>query len=352
MTTPSRTPDEGPEPHLFDLVAIGARRWRWTVGLPAVAVTAAALFALLWPSRYTATTTVVPESRSTQRLPAGLAGLAGQLGLNLDLGQAASPRLYAEVVRSRGLLAALLRDSFPDPDQEGRPTELLALLDRGGRSPEDSIAKGVKWLRGRIDAGVEQQTNILAISVSLRDPILAAEVSSRVVDHLNAFNTEQRQSQARERRRFIEGRLEAGRAALAEAENTLSGFYERNRNWQQSYGLTFEEGRLRREVETRQEVILTLTREYETARIEEVNDTPVLTVIDRAVPPRERSFPRFGLSVGIALMLSLLVGGVGALLAEAFERARRADPGRHGAMRNALGAAAAELRSVLTRRRS
>jgi uncharacterized protein involved in exopolysaccharide biosynthesis len=208
----------------------------------------------------------------------------------------------------------------------------------------------VKWLRKRIGAEVQQQTNIVTISVTLDDAELAALVAARVVDHLNEFNTDQRQSQARQRRRFVEGRLDEGRRALQEAENTLRGFYERNRNWQQSYGLTFEEGRLRREVDTRQEVILTLTREYETARIEEVNDTPVLTIIDRAVAPRERSFPRLGLFGGVALALGLLVGAVGALVAEALARARRADQTRYGAMQAALAAARTEFQALILRR--
>lgn len=349
MTAPT-TSAESAEPHLFDLVAIAARRWRWTVALPAVATGVAILLALVWPSRYTARTTVIAENRSAQRLPAGLAGLAGQLGLNLDLGGAQSPKLYAEVVRSQGLLSALLRDSFPDAREPHQPTPLIVLLGIKGKTPADSIAHGVKWLQKRVDAQVEQQTNIVTITVTLRDPELAARVAQGIVAHLNAFNTEQRQSQARERRRFVEARLTDARSALGDAENTLRGFYERNRNWQQSFGLTFEEGRLRREVDTRQEIILTLTREYETSRIEEVNDTPVLTVIDPAVAPRERSFPRLGLFGGIALVLALLLGGVGALVSEALDRARLADPARHGAMRAALVQAGADLRTVLRRR--
>jgi uncharacterized protein involved in exopolysaccharide biosynthesis len=349
VTTPP-SPAEGTEPHLFDLVAIAARRWRWTVALPTVVLTAAVGFALVIPSRYTARTTVIAESRTPKGLPAGLAGLAGTLGLNLDLGQAQSPKLYAEVAKSRGLVTALLRDSFPDRDASDRPTPLIELLGIRGRSSADSVARGVKWLTPRIDAQVEQQTSIVAISVTLRDPGLAAAVTSRIVDHLNRFNTEQRQSQARERRRFVEGRVEAAQGSLADAEGALRAFYERNRNWQQSYGLTFEEGRLRRDVDTRQEVILTLTREYETARIEEVNDTPVLTVIDPAVAPRDRSFPRLGLFGGVALVAGLLFGVVGALLAETLDRARQGDPARHGAMRLALADARADLRAVFARR--
>ena len=59
-----------------------------------------------------------------------------------------------------------------------------------------------------------------------------------------------------------------GQIGEPDAEEQLRGFYERNRSWQQSPQLTFDEGRLRRQVEIRQEVYLTLRREYETARVE------------------------------------------------------------------------------------
>jgi uncharacterized protein involved in exopolysaccharide biosynthesis len=347
-TTP--TPVEGTEPHLFDLIAVVARRWRWTVALPFVTCVVTILVAFLIPSRYTAKTTVIPETRSPTRLPAGLAGLAGQLGLNLDLGSAQSPKLYAEVVKSQGLLAGLLVDSFPDTRDAWQPRPLIHLLGVKGSSTADSMARGVKWLRKRVSADVDPPTGILTIGVTLGDAELAAAVAGRIVVHLNRFNTEQRQSQARERRRFIEARMQDGKRGLEEAEGILRGFYERNRNWQQSFGLVFEEGRLRREVQTRQEVVLTLTREYETARIEEVNDTPVLTVIDAAVPPRDRSFPRLSLFGGMALVASLLVGLTGALLADTLDRARRIDPARAVAMRESLLAALADLKAVFARR--
>jgi uncharacterized protein involved in exopolysaccharide biosynthesis len=55
-----------------------------------------------------------------------------------------------------------------------------------------------------------------------------------------------------------------------------------------------------------QEVFLTLTRENETARIEEVNDTPVITVIDPAITPNERSSPRRT----ILVILAFAFGGI------------------------------------------
>ena len=71
----------------------------------------------------------------------------------------------------------------------------------------------------------------------------------------------------------------------------------------------------------------TLRREYETARIEEVNDTPVITVIEPAVPAPEPSAPHLSVLLGVALLLSSFVGVSWAVAARFVERARQ----RHGA---------------------
>ena len=86
-------------------------------------------------------------------------------------------------------------------------------------------------------------------------------------------------------------------------------FYERNGQWQNSPRLRFEEQQLNRQVAVQQELYLSLRREYETARIEEVNDTPLFTVIDPAVPRRERSGPRRVVWVFVAFLVGVVLLG-------------------------------------------
>jgi tyrosine-protein kinase Etk/Wzc len=74
----------------------------------------------------------------------------------------------------------------------------------------------------------------------------------------------------------------------------------------------------------RQEVYQTLTKAYEEARIAEVRDTPVLTVIDSAVAPVHPSGPRRVLGTTVALIFGAALGILLAYLAAARARARRA----------------------------
>jgi hypothetical protein len=64
----------------------------------------------------------------------------------------------------------------------------------------------------------------------------------------------------------------------------------------------------------------TLRREYETARIEEVNDAPVVTRVDSAVPPQRPQWPRPAplavLALSAGLVIGVLTAAVAALLAD------------------------------------
>src|SRR2546425_7367800 len=311
---------------VLELLNVLLKRWRILIALPLSVAVLVALISIINPATYTASTTFVPEVRTQGRLPSGIAGLAGQLGISLAAEPTESPRFYAAVVRSRELLERILASKYEHPLYTGVAPDsatLLQILEVNGRDSADSLHQGVKALDKLVSVRVDNQTNIVRLSVDARPPALAAAIANRFVAYLNDFNTKTRQSQARERRKFIEERLADGEEELRTTEERLRTFYERNRSWQQAPQLVFEEGRLRRQVEIRQEVYLTLRREYETARIEEVNDTPVITVIDAAVPPERKSKPKRVLFALVAFMLGGIAAVSWAFSAEYLDRMRR-----------------------------
>ena len=312
------------ESSLLALARVMWRHRRATVGFPLVVALATGIVAVLLPPVYTATTTFVPEASSEGHLPTGIAGLATQFGISLGSEASKSPKFYAEVVRSRQLMEHVLLSEYVDPRRvPASPTDstsLLRILGLPGRSSADSLYRGVRKLNGLVSVAVDAQTGIVNLSVDGRYPDLAAAVANRFVAYLNEFNTEYRESQAREQRRFVEQRLADGERVLQDAEEDLRTFYQRNRSWQQAAQLTFEEGCLRRIVDVRQELYLTLNREYEQARMQEVNDTPVITVIDVAAPPVRRSRPQRTLLVLLGLVLGAMVGTFWAAGADYIER--------------------------------
>lgn len=331
---------------LLDLATVLVKQRRLVFGLPVVMAIAAVLISFAMRPSFSASTSFVPEGGANARLPAALAGLAGQFGVSLGAEASRSPRFYADVLKSREVLERILRSYYVDPRGAAQPGDTVRLLDLlmlGGRSGNDSLSKGVRKLRNSISTQVDNQTSIVRLTVDSRFPDLAAGIANRLVTYLNDFNAQTRQSQARERRKFVEQRVTTAEGDLRAAEAAVRSFLERNRSWQQSPQLVFEEGRLRRDVDIRQDVYLTLNREYETAKIEEVNDTPVITVIDPAVPPQLKSSPRRALMIALGLVIGAIVGVFGAFGMEYLERARREEDVSYQAFRGVMANARRDL---------
>ncbi len=326
-TSPAiQAPEFDDHTSIFETLNAILKRWRSALGIPLIVTIVVVVVSLFVPNVYTARTSFVPEAPTETNLPAGLAGIAGQLGINFGSEASQSPRFYAEVVKSRAILDRLLTATYGNtltPADPSDSTTLLTIIRKGQPNRPDSLERAAKKLASLISVTVDAQTNIVTVKVTLPDRDLAASVLQRLIGYLNDFNTQTRQSQARERRKFTEHRVAAVEQELRDAEEALKRFYQANRSWQQSPQLVFEEGQLRRQVDLRQELYRTLRREYETARIQEVNDTPVITVIDAAVPPQQKSGPTRSLWALSAFILSGVLSLFWVFSAEYLDRAKR-----------------------------
>ena len=79
-----------------------------------------------------------------------------------------------------------------------------------------------------------------------------------------------------------------------------------------------------------------LRQQYETARIDEVNNTPVITVVDQAVPPRRREWPRIGLMLVAAAVLGSGLGVLAAAGRELADHWARSNPEQAALLRAAF----------------
>ncbi len=202
----------------------------------------------------------------------------------------------------------------------------VLLPPRAGIDSAVRADRGRRRFARRVNVAVEPRTGVVKLGVTLEDPVTAAAVANRLVVALDEFNTEHRRSQGRARRIFAAGRAADAADTLRKAEADLRYFYERNRERQNSPMLTFEEGQLQRQVTVAQDVYLTLRRELETARIEEVNDTPTLSLVDVAVPPTKPSGPHRLLNTLLGTLFAVAVVWWCLYLVESSLAAERAVP--------------------------
>lgn len=217
-----------------------------------------------------------------------LAGLAAQFGVQLpQQGQAQSPDFYVSLLDSREILAQAGARAY------GVASDSLSLsqyLGIEGATQALVESKVVTRLARDIDAQVEIKTGVIRLSVRARNADLAHQLNATLLDLLNDFNLRTRQSQARAERVFAEQRLGEVRDSLRVAEDRMQGFLQRNRDFRNSPELSFQQDRLARDVALQQGVSQTLLQAYEQAKLQEVRDIPVLTIVERPeLPPRPDS---------------------------------------------------------------
>jgi tyrosine-protein kinase Etk/Wzc len=264
---------------------------------------------LLLPRTYTARSSFMPQARTQA---GSLSGLAAQFGFTLPLSTSdggQSPAFYADLVKSRTILEGVVDSRLEYQGDQG-PVKgtLVEFYKSKGKTPGRRRDAAIRKLSEDIEASTVQKTGVVNLAVTVRQPGLAFQINQRLLDLINQFNLRTRQSQAGQERRFTELRLDEVRQDLRAAEDRLQQFLQRNRDIRNSPNLTFEADRLQREVTMQQQVFTTLAQAYEQAKIEEVRDTPVITVVERAevpVRPDRRGLIGKGL---LALLLGLVIG--------------------------------------------
>ena len=177
---------------------------------------------------------------------------------------------------------------------------------------------------------------------------MSAQIVQRLLDIVNTFNLESRQTQAQAERRFEEDRLAQARQELRDSEDRMQLFLQSNRDFQNSPQLQFEQGRLQRDLTVRQQVVLSLAQSYEQARIAEVRNTPVITVVEHPAPPVLPDPRRLLLKGLLGLVGGALLGALGALWRDLLGRSRDADPDEFAAFISLRHAAVADAQAVWT----
>jgi uncharacterized protein involved in exopolysaccharide biosynthesis len=281
------------------------RHLRLLIAAPIILTVLVIGFVLVRGRSYTAESVIAPDRSAGAA--ARLAGFAAQLGLGGVLGAPDEPvQFYGAVVESRELLRQVAEAEYTTTRgflrQDTVRGTLIDIWRIEADTREEELAAAVERLREYVEAIADIQAGVLRIRTTARPAGLAEQINRQILAYLNEFNIDKRQTQAEQERVFIEGRLEVARAELEAAETELAAFYEANRSYQNSPRLAFEAGRLERRVQIRQEVYRTLAQAYEEARIQEVRNTPVLTIVD---PPEGSALPAIRLRLLAMLVLPL-----------------------------------------------
>jgi uncharacterized protein involved in exopolysaccharide biosynthesis len=257
---------------------------------------------LILPSYYRSTASFQAEATPQNQLAGALGGLASQFG-NLTLGSPQnSPQFFADLVTTDAVLGRVARARYP---YQGTFFTLSTIYRFDDEPPASRDFHTVKMLRDAITLDVNARTNVVKFSVEARTPQLAQALAETTLADLNEANVDLRRARAAAEHQFTDDRATAARLGLDSADQALASFYQRNRSISSSPDLQMEEARLKRGVDMAQQVYVQLRMQAEQAGLQEVRNTPIVSIIDPPLMPVKRSRPNRRLAVALGLMIGL-----------------------------------------------
>jgi uncharacterized protein involved in exopolysaccharide biosynthesis len=350
----------------MDLLVLLASRWRLLMAVPLAAGVLAFGGSYLLTPTFTARTSFLPPQQQQSAAASALASLSS-LGSLIPGAAGRTPiDQYVSLLQSTTVADRII-DKF----------ELQKLYDKEYRfEARKELAKNTRVNAGRRDG-------IIALEVDDESPARAAEMANRYVDELRLLTNRLALTEAQQRRVFFEGHLKRTRDLLAEAQRTLqaSGFNEDTLRAEpkaaaEGYAkikaeVTAAQARLDalrssltdsapevqqaeaaiavlksqlarvegqvgpglkgdyvgkyREFKYQEALFEQFARQYELARVDESREGALIQVVDVAMPPEKKSYPKRVLVASVTTVATLVLLTAGILLRRSWHQ-RRGEP--------------------------
>lgn len=365
---------------LLDLLIVLARKSRFIAKMTLGMALAGAAISLILPSRYTATTALLPPQQNSSVGSAFMSQLGG-LGSVASLAGGSSFSLK----NPNDLQVALLKSRTVEDAMVDR----FHLVDFF-HVKLHSIAR--KKLEKVVDIESGAKDGLIRISVTDSDPRHAAEMANGYVEEFKKYSAGLAVTEASQRRLFFEQQLSQAKDNLAKAEEELKKTEQKTgviqldaqartaiqliaelraqvaakeaqiaamssyatgdnpgiqiaeqelaglRTQEQKMGAASERSanalvpkgnmqeagieyiRRVRDVKYYETIFDLLARQYEVAKVDEARQGSIVQIVDRAVVPDRRSFPVRVVIVIVAAFLGLFLGAIWVFIAEGINR--------------------------------
>jgi uncharacterized protein involved in exopolysaccharide biosynthesis len=337
------------EVSLLDILLVIARNKQLILRTVLVFTVLGVVYALLAAEEFTSEAKVIREAE--QEMSSGLSGgLSALQGFGINLGGARSglsPEAFPEILTSREVRLAVVRDTFAFADEERRmtlveyvnqppgfwgqvanytiklPWTLRKALSSEPQRPAGTDDAGepiyptreeeeaMKAVNDMVSSSINQENGLMTVAVTTHDPQLSADVAQSFLRHLTDRIHTIRTEKARQNLAFVEDEFAQAQDELQAAEEELASFMDRNQSIS-SERLRIEQERLRRQVQFKVDLYSELQAQLTQAELELQRSAPVTTVVEAPVPPMNRSAPRRKFIVVIALLVGSILGIAGA----------------------------------------
>ena len=289
------------------------------------------------PKIYKSTVILAPEE-SGAGFSGSISSLASMVGMNMKIGQtgdALYPEIYPDLMNSTDFLVGLFpikvtKDktnetyTYQDYIQKHQklavteyPKALISNLiekfkkeDSPGpghkidpfrlTKKEDEVAKSIK---GKLDCEVDKKTNVITITVTDQDPLIAATVADSVQSHLQEAITDYRTQKARIDLEYMNELFTESRKQYDKARQVYAAFADANQDVMlQSYQSKVDD--LENDMQLKFNIYQQVVEQRQLAQAKVQERTPAFTIVQRAtVPIKHSSRPKV-----VTLIIWMLLG--------------------------------------------
>lgn len=244
---------------------------------------------------YVSTTKIFIPAAESGGAGFGLGGFATQFGFGgqrtgFDI---SSPSLYPDIVNSRTFAGIMLDKEFYT-ERYGKKLPLIAIFMYGDHPVPDNIdtlriaaAKRVPTL-----VKFKKQRSFFIITVTTNEARFSKDFSDTLIVELDKLQRKFKKQTVNEKIDYIEQKITVVGLELEYNEEKLKNFRERNRNVGNSPSLLLAQERLQRDVKIQIGIFLTLKQQLELAKIEEVQKSSFVQILDYPSLPITVSNPK------------------------------------------------------------
>ncbi len=319
------------------------KKWRLlSIALIAIVVSSVIIFPV--PRYYTCSVELAPELGIPNGSGGSLADIASSMGINLNSGlilDAISPELYPELMKSNNFIVTLIDSRVKSIDGKIDTTYYHYLLKHQKYSPwakmlwplkrlfskkKTAAAKGNQGIdpfrltleednifnviKKNIKCSVDKKTDVITITVSDQDPLIAATMSETAMHQLQSFITEYRTGKARNDVKYYKKLTEKAKETYEKARRLYGSYADANTDLMlESYRSKQED--LENDMQLKFNAYSTLNTQLQQAEAKLQERTPAFTVLRSASVPIKPAGPKrmifvFGVTF-IALLVSIII---------------------------------------------
>lgn len=176
---------------------------------------------------------------------------------------------------------------------------------------EKTLTDTLKTLEGNstFTAGKD---GVIVVEVNDKDPKRAADIANVFLDELAKLMQNFALTDASQKRVFFEQQMKQAKDKLTDAEIHL----DKTPNTSLYYLDAV------RDLKYQEAIWEILAKQFESAKLDEAKDFPLIQVLDKAIPPEKKSKPKRSLIVILALLVAFFLAVIWAFIREAMQRAK------------------------------